>query len=112
MRRNDTDLLQIISEPRRREILRLVWDDELSATTIADSMPDVTFGAVSQHLRVLRDAGIVNVRVDGRFRWYRADQDRLGPLAEYLTAMWSDRLQRLKTLAEETERQHARKKRH
>ena len=83
----------------------------MSASMIADSMPEVTFGAVSQHLRVLRDAGIVNVRLDGRFRWYRADQATLGPLADYLSAMWTDRLQRLKTLAEDAERQHARKKR-
>ena len=54
------DALQVIGEPRRREILRLVWDRERTAGDIAGQF-DVTFGAVSQHLAVLRDAGFVDV---------------------------------------------------
>ncbi len=88
------DALQVISEPRRREILRLVWTDELSAGDIASRF-DVTFGAVSQHLGVLRDAGFVHARRDGNRRLYRADRERLGPLAQALEAMWSDALDRL-----------------
>lgn len=88
------DALQIISEPRRREILRLVWDDELSAGQIADRF-DVTFGAVSQHLAILRDAGFVRARRDGNRRLYTADRGRLGPLAQALEAMWTDTLDRL-----------------
>ncbi len=88
------DALQVISEPRRREILRLVWTDELSAGDIASRF-DVTFGAVSQHLGVLRDAGFVSARRDGNRRLYRADRERLGPLAQALEAMWSDALDRL-----------------
>ena len=70
------DTIQVIAEPRRREILSLIWDDELAAGDIADRF-DVTFGAVSQHLRVLREAGLVTpAHVDaggrqenaGRFR--------------------------------------------
>ena len=106
-----TDLLQIISEPRRQEILHLVWDEELSAGMISESIPDVTFGAVSQHLRVLRDANVVTMRQDGRYRWYRANQEVLGPLADYLSEMWTDKLRRLKVLAERAERTHGKKRR-
>jgi DNA-binding transcriptional ArsR family regulator len=93
------DTVKIIAEPRRREILRLCWTDERTAGQIADRF-DVTFGAVSQHLKVLRDAGLVTVRVDGNHRFYRADRQALGPLAAYLEARWSDQLDRLATLAE------------
>ena len=99
-----TDVLELIAEPRRREILRLVWREELAAGEIAGSF-DVTFGAVSQHLRVLREAGLVEVRRDGRRRFYRARRDRLGPLAELLEQMWKGRLTRLAQLAEERGRQ-------
>src|SRR5918995_6362277 len=88
------DALQVVSEPRRREILRLIWTDELSAGDIAGRF-DVTFGAVSQHLGILRDAGFVRLRRDGNRRLYRADQERLGPLAQALEAMWTDTLDRL-----------------
>ncbi|HEX7222867.1 MAG TPA: metalloregulator ArsR/SmtB family transcription factor, partial [Candidatus Limnocylindrales bacterium] len=58
------DALRVVGEPTRREILRLVWEDELSAGEIAERF-DVTFGAVSQHLGVLREAGFVTIRVAG-----------------------------------------------
>lgn len=85
------DAWQIVAEPRRREILRLVWDDELSAGDIADRF-DVTFGAVSQHLGVLRDAGYVAVRRAGNRRYYRTDKERLGPLRPALELMWTQTL--------------------
>jgi DNA-binding transcriptional ArsR family regulator len=88
------DAMQVVSEPRRREILRLVWERELSAGEIAGRF-DVTFGAVSQHLGVLRDAGFVTTRRDGNRRLYRADRARLGPLANALEAMWTETLDRL-----------------
>jgi DNA-binding transcriptional ArsR family regulator len=88
------DAMQVVSEPRRREILRLVWDRELSAGEIAGQF-DVTFGAISQHLGVLRDAGFVALRRDGNRRLYRADRARLGPLARALEAMWTESLDRL-----------------
>ncbi len=93
------DALQVISEPRRREILRLVWDRERSAGEIADAMP-VTFGAVSQHLGVLREAGFVTLRREGSHRFYRADRTALGPLAQALEAMWSSSLDRLAAAVE------------
>src|SRR5688500_5304379 len=93
------DALQVIGEPRRREILRLVWDGELSAGEIASRF-DVTFGAVSQHLGVLRDAGFVRVRRAGNQRFYVADRTSLGPFATALEAMWSASLDRLAAAVE------------
>lgn len=81
------DPLQVIAEPRRREILSLVWDEELAAGEIASHF-DVTFGAISQHLAVLRDAGFVAVRRQGNRRFYLARKGELGPLRPVLEAMW------------------------
>ena len=97
------DPITLIAAPRRREILRLIWDRELSAGDIAAALP-VTFGAVSQHLSVLRDAGVVDVRRVGTYRYYRANHERIGPLAAVLEAYWSDALDRLAAEAERTER--------
>jgi DNA-binding transcriptional ArsR family regulator len=85
------DGLQVIAEPRRRRILGLVWDDELAAGDIAKRF-DITFGAVSQHLAVLRDSGFVDVRKEGNRRLYRANKEALGPLRPVLEAMWDDTL--------------------
>jgi DNA-binding transcriptional ArsR family regulator len=93
-------MLQALGAPRRREILRLVWEQERAAGAIHGSMPDVSFGAVSQHLRVLEDAGLVTRRQAGRFRYYRAQRETLGPLKEWLETMWDDALGRLKLRAE------------
>ena len=92
--------LAAIASPRRREILRLVWRDELMAGDIHAAMPDVTFGAVSLQLRTLAGAGLVDVRTEGRHRYYRARREALGPVAEVLEQMWSDALWRLKLHAE------------
>lgn len=97
------DALRVVAEPRRREILRLVWDRERAAGDIARRF-DVSFPAVSQHLGVLRDAGFVSVRRDGRTRLYRADRRALGPLRPMLERMWRDDLDRLARLVEEEER--------
>ena len=93
------DALQVIGEPRRREILRLVWDRERTAGDIAGQF-DVTFGAVSQHLAVLRDAGFVDVRRAGNQRFYRTNRRALGPLATALEAMWATSLDRLAAAVE------------
>lgn len=97
------DAVGAVAEPRRREILRLVWDSELSAGEIAERF-DVTFGAVSQHLKVLRDFGLVTLRQDGKKRFYRADREGMGPLADYLQSMWATKLDALAELAEAAER--------
>ncbi|HTR02936.1 MAG TPA: metalloregulator ArsR/SmtB family transcription factor [Thermoanaerobaculia bacterium] len=94
------DLFQALAEPRRREILGLVWEREREAGQIHRSLGGVTFGAVSQHLKVLRDAGAVRVRPDGRRRLYRADRAAVRRLLAQLERMWSDKLTNLKALAE------------
>lgn len=93
------DPLQVVAEPKRREILRIVWDDERSAGEIADQF-DVTFGAVSQHLSILREAGYVHVRRDGNRRLYRTDKKALGPLRHTLEAMWETTLNDLARVVE------------
>lgn len=93
-------VLAAISSPRRREILRLIWSEELSAGAIHRAMPDVTFGAVSLQLRALLDAGLVEARADSRNRLYRANRKALGPVGGMLERMWSDALWRLKLAAE------------
>ena len=98
------DPVRALAEPRRREILRLVWDVERPATEIAEHF-DVTFSAVSQHLGVLRNAGLVLVRRDGTRRFYRADREALRPFAPMLRQMWSDRLDHLAELAERAEQE-------
>lgn len=96
------DAVKVIAEPRRQEILRLCWRVERTAGDLASEF-DVTFGAVSQHLKVLRDAGMVSVRKQGKLRYYRANRAALGPLAAYLEEQWAGQLDRLAALAESAE---------
>lgn len=87
--------LDAIASPRRREILRLVWSRELSAGEIVSHF-DVSWPAISQNLNVLREAGLVSERREGRHRLYRAEPRALGPLAAALREMWEADLQSLK----------------
>src|SRR5450432_2399308 len=93
-------VLQVLAAPRRREILRLVWDGERSAGEIHRALGDVTFGAVSQHLRQLEGASLVRARRAGRHRFYVARKEGLGTLASWLESTWDDALYRLKLAAE------------
>lgn len=93
-------VLAVLASPRRRELLRLVWRNERAAGELHAAMPDVTFGAVSLHLRALTDAGLLDVRAEGRRRFYLARRRALGPLASMLEQMWGDALWRLKVQAE------------
>ena len=96
----DAPVLSVIASPRRREILRLIWDEELSAGRIHQAMPDVTFGAVSLQLKALAVAGVVQSRAEGRHRFYRADRDALAPVRGLLEGIWNDALGQLKLQAE------------
>lgn len=97
---SEAAVLAALASPRRREILRLVWREELSAGAIHRAMPDVTFGAVSLQLRSLLGAGLVDARAEGRHRLYRARREAVGALAGMLERMWDDKLWRLKLEAE------------
>ena len=89
-----------IADPTRRRVLELVRDRELAAGEIAGRF-SISRPAVSRHLRVLREAGLVEERRDGRRRLYRADPAPLAGLSAWLNDYWSARLHALKTLAEE-----------
>ena len=95
--------LKAIAAPRRRQILTLVRDDELSAGEIASHF-DVTRPAVSQHLKVLKEAGLVNERRNGTRRLYRARPEGLAELKDFLEEFWDVRLETLKREAEKEER--------
>jgi DNA-binding transcriptional ArsR family regulator len=96
----DAAALAAVASPRRREILRLVWDRERAAGDIHAAMPDVSFGAVSLQLRALSEAGLVECRRAHRHRFYLARRDALGPVGAALERMWDDALWRLKLHAE------------
>ncbi len=91
--------VRAIAEPRRREILGLIREEELSAGDIASRF-DVTRPAISQHLTVLKDAGLVSERREGTRRIYSARPEGLAELREFLDGFWSARLDRLKLAAE------------
>lgn len=96
----DTPLRSAIASPRRLEILRLTWDAERQAGEIRRAMPDVTWGAVSLQIRALVEAGLLEARIAGRERFYRADRSKLAPVAELLENTWADALWSLKLAAE------------
>jgi DNA-binding transcriptional ArsR family regulator len=91
--------LRALAHPGRRAMLRLVWDAELTAGDLADRT-DMSRPAASQHLRMLREAGLMRVRVAANRRLYRVDHDRMSELRAFLDDFWGDRLQRLKAMAE------------
>jgi DNA-binding transcriptional ArsR family regulator len=91
--------LEAVAHPHRREILRLVWDAELSSREIASHF-DVTWQAVSHNLRVLREAGLVSERRDGTRRLYRADRDQLASLEALLKDLWRQDLEQLERVIE------------
>jgi DNA-binding transcriptional ArsR family regulator len=95
--------LKAITAPHRRTILRLVSDEELSAGEIASHF-DLTRPAVSQHLSVLKEAGLVDERRNGTRRLYRARPEGLVELKAFLDEFWGERLEALKREAEREER--------
>src|SRR5215211_6481294 len=97
------EALRAVADPTRRAILHLVRDRELAAGDIASHFPSMSRPAVSQHLRVLNDAGLVDVRPDGNRRLYRWRPEGLHDAATFLEELWSDRLARLKVAAEREE---------
>ena len=93
------DALRAIANPHRRAMLELVWDRERTAGEIA-RRSGLSAPAASQHLRVLRDAGLISVRPEANRRLYRADQARVGQLRAALEEFWVVRLGRLRDAAE------------
>jgi DNA-binding transcriptional ArsR family regulator len=95
-------VLRALAEPHRRAIVRMVRDEPKSVNEIAEHF-DITQQAVSQHLKVLRDSGLVRVERDGQRRLYLADPDGLDSLRDFLAELWPDALSRLKNAVEADE---------
>lgn len=95
--------LRAIADPIRRRILSLVWREERTAGAIAARF-EVSQPAISQHLKVLRETGLVAVRRDGTRRFYRADQTSMAGVRAVIEAFWDDRLAVLKIEAEASQR--------
>jgi DNA-binding transcriptional ArsR family regulator len=93
-------VLRAIADPRRREIIRLVRFEERSAGEISSHF-DVSRPAISQHLSILREAGLVTERRDGNRRLYRARPEALADVRAYIEQFWTDHLDRLKAAAEQ-----------
>lgn len=94
------DTLRAVADPTRRAIMELVRDGERSAGDIAARFPGMSRPAVSQHLKVLADAGLVDVRRDGNRRLYALRPEGLADAAGFIERMWSVQLRRLKEAVE------------
>lgn len=99
--------LALIAEPRRQQIVQQLWHGSRTVGELHSALSDISLSAVSQHLAKLRDAGVVEVRTEGRHRHYSIDREGLGPLADALDAMWASKLDALAHLAEAREREEA-----
>lgn len=102
-------VLRAIAEPRRRSILRLLQKRELAAGEIAAHFRDVTRPAISQHLKVLTDAGLVSLRREGTRRFYRIRPEGLAEVRAFLAQFWDESLMLLKEEAEAEERRRKRR---
>ena len=92
-------VLRAIAEPRRQEILRLIWAEELTAGEVAAHF-DVSRPNISKHLRVLREAGLAEERRAGTRRLYRARPERLAEARAFLESFWDQNLAVIKASAE------------
>ena len=95
--------IRAIAEPRRRAILRLVWSAELPAGEIASHF-EISRPAISQHLRVLKNADLISERREGTRRLYRARHETLQELRSFLEGFWDERLAMLKHAVEQEEK--------
>lgn len=89
-----------LADGTRRGLLRLVRDHERAAGELSAAFPRISRPAVSQHLRVLHQAGLVSIRPDGNRRLYRARREGLSEVWQFIDEMWTDRLAQLKAAAE------------
>ena len=93
-----------LADGTRRGLLRLARDGERTAGDLAAAFPEMSRPAVSQHLRVLHDAGLVSIRPAGNRRYYRTRREGLAEVWKYIDEMWTDRLSKLKAVAEQADR--------
>lgn len=93
------DAIRALAHPGRRAMLRLVWDEERTASELADAA-GLSRSAASQHLKLLREAGLVHARAESTRRLYRADPARVAEVAALLDDFWATPLERLRATAE------------
>jgi DNA-binding transcriptional ArsR family regulator len=96
-------VLKAIAEPRRQEILRLIWQRERAAGDVAAHF-DVSRPAISKHLRILKEAGLLAERRVGTRRLYRARPERLADARRFLESFWDEGLAAIKRSAEDDAR--------
>ncbi|MBC8283363.1 MAG: winged helix-turn-helix transcriptional regulator [Nitrospinae bacterium] len=101
--------VQALAEPNRFAILQLLQKSEMSAGKIAKNFKDITRPAVSQHLGVLKNAGLIVERREGTSRIYRVCPEGFSSLRSFLEGFWDSNLEKLKTAAEKEEKKKRRK---
>jgi DNA-binding transcriptional ArsR family regulator len=95
------DPFEALGDPNRREILRLLGTGDRPVGELADAMP-ISRPAVSRHLRLLKDAGLVSERAEGTRRIYHLQDDGLRAVQDYLLGVWGDATGRFRLVAENT----------
>lgn len=85
------DLLEVAAEPNRRRLLQLLAAGEQSVTALASGFP-VSRSAISQHLLLMAEVGLVSARKDGRNRFYRLEQAGMARLKELVDEFWTNEL--------------------
>jgi DNA-binding transcriptional ArsR family regulator len=95
------DPFEALGDPNRREILRLLGTGDRPVSELADAMP-ISRPAVSRHLRLLKDAGLVSERAEGTRRIYHLQDDGLRAVQDYLLGVWGDATGRYRLVAENT----------
>jgi DNA-binding transcriptional ArsR family regulator len=105
----NTDAFNAVAEPRRRQIVELIGEGELSVNDIVDAMP-ISQPQVSKHLKVLKEVGLVTSRTEGRRRLYRLEASALRPIYDWVSEferLWNERLDRFDSyLAEVRRKEH------
>jgi DNA-binding transcriptional ArsR family regulator len=105
----NTDAFNAVAEPRRRQIVELIGEGELSVNDIVDAMP-ISQPQVSKHLKVLKEVGLVTSRTEGRRRLYRLEASALRPIYDWVSVferLWNERLDRFDSyLAEVRRKEH------
>jgi DNA-binding transcriptional ArsR family regulator len=99
----NADPFEALGDARRREILRLLSQRDLAVQQIADALP-ISRPAVSRHLRLLKEAGMVAERAEGTRRIYHLEQDGVEAVREYLETVWGEAAARFRIVAENTRR--------
>ena len=100
-------VLKAIADPRRQQILRLIWQEERPAGDVAAHF-EISRPAISKHLRILRQAGLVEERREGTQRLYRARPERLDEARRFIESYWDEGLAAIKRSAEDDARRRRR----